>query len=172
MRHSSILILAFALCSAVVLVTASVALGRADSATPEPTPSVLAETLASSPLTDLPGHVLLQLRVTLAPGAVVPDHIHPGNLVFSVESGTITYESVEESVPVMWAGPGTPTANQTLLAGEDAILGAGDWLAEQRGTIHVVRNSGDAPAVLLISAVVAADEPFLQLVEEAATPAS
>ncbi len=172
MHRSSILILTFVLCGAIVSASASVVLGRADSATPEPTPSVLAETLASSPLPDLPGQALLQLRVTLAPGAVVPEHIHPGNLVFSVESGTITYEAVEESALVMWAGPGTPAADQTLLAGEEVTLEVGDWLAEQRGTIHVVRNSGDTSAVLLISAVVAADEPFLQPVEEVATPAS
>jgi len=144
---------------------------QADPATQETEPSVVAETLAQAPLAEYPGQALLQLRVTLDPGAVVPNHIHPGNLVFSVESGTISYEVLEGSVPVTWAGEGTPTADSSLTAGDGVVLEAGDWLFEPHGTLHVVRNPGDTPAVLLISAIAAADEPFLQLVEEDATPA-
>lgn len=143
---------------------------RAQDPPPEAEASVIAETLAVGPLMELPGQALLQLRVTLAPGAVVPNHVHPGNLVFSVESGEITYTAVEGSVPVSWAGAATPTAETTLNPGDEVVLEAGDWLFEQRGTLHEVRNTGDTPAVLLISALVAADEPFLQLVDTGATP--
>lgn len=171
MRRLPIPILAMVLAGAVALAEGP-APGRADDATPEAEASIVAETLAAGPLVEYPGQTLLQLRVTLAPGAVVPSHLHPGNLVFSVESGEITYTAVEGSIPVSWAGAGTPTAETTLNPGDEVVLEAGDWLFEQRGTLHEVRNSGDTPAVLLISALVATDEEFLQVVETAATPTS
>ena len=169
MRRLLIPILAIAVAGATAL-AAGPTPGRADNAAPETEASIVAETLAVGPLPEVPGQALLQLRVTLAPGAVVPSHIHPGNLVFSVDSGEVTYTAIEGSVPVSWAEAGTPVAETTLSAGEEVVLHEGDWLFEQRGTIHEVRNSGDTPAVLLISALVATDEEFLQPVASAATP--
>ena len=169
MRRLPIPILAMVLAGAVVLAEGP-APGRADDATPEAEASIVAQTLAAGPLGEYPGQMLLQIRVTLAPGAVIPSHIHPGNLVFSVESGEVTYTAIEGSVPVSWARAGTPVAETPLTVGDEVVLETGDWLFEQRGTLHEVRNSGDTPAVLLISALVAGDEEFLQLAGTAATP--
>lgn len=170
MRRSPMLTLTVGLIGAVIALAAGPAFGRANQVTPEAAPSILAETLASAPVPDRPGQALLQLRVTLAPGAVVPPHIHPGDLVFSVESGTLGYTVLAGSVPVSWAGAGTPIASEALDPGTEVILQSGDWLSEPSGTLHITRNPGDMPTVLLISALVAADQPFLQPMPMVATP--
>lgn len=137
----------------------------------EDEPQVIAETLGVGTVTGEPGKAILQLRVTLEPGAVVPNHVHSGDLVFSVESGSVTYEAVEGSVDVVWATAGTPVAESVIAEGERQVLSEGDWLVEQQGTLHVVSNPTDEPAVLLISAYVNTDEEFLQIVDSDATPA-
>jgi hypothetical protein len=44
---------------------------------------------------------------------------------------------------------------------------------EEPGVAHIARNAGDEPLVLLVAALVTADEPFLQLMETGmATPAA
>lgn len=69
-----------------------------------------------------------------------------------------------------WGKAGTEEADRVIAIGETATLEAGDWLVERDSTVHTVRTVSDAPAVLLISGLVADDEPFLQLVDWPATP--
>jgi quercetin dioxygenase-like cupin family protein len=53
------------------------------------------------------------------------------------------------------------------------MLGPGEWIIEEPGIVHTARNAGDEPLVLLISGLVTADEPLVQLVEtNMATPAA
>ena len=133
---------------------------------------VTLETLGSVPATDAPGMLLVLLRVTLAPGAVVPAHYHPCQLLVSVESGTLGYTILGEGQS-MRAGAGTPTAAEVIAPDTEATFGPGEWFVYEAGTVHMDRNPGNEPAVVLITGLVAADQPFLIPVDMAmATPAA
>ena len=133
---------------------------------------VTLETLGSAPATDAPGMLLVSLRLTLAPGAVVPAHFHPGQLVVTVESGTLAYTILGEGQSLR-AGAGTPTAAEVIAPDTEATFGPGEWFVYEAGTVHMDHNPGNEPAVVLITGLVAADQPFLIPVDMAmATPAA
>jgi quercetin dioxygenase-like cupin family protein len=132
---------------------------------------VTLETLGSAPAADAPGMNLVSLRLTLAPGAVVPAHRHPGQLVVAVESGALAYTILDDGRSLR-AGAGTPTAAEAIEPGVEATLGPGEWFVYVADTAHLDRNPGGEPAVVLITGLVAADQPFLIPVDmEMATPA-
>ena len=120
------------------------------------------ESLGSVPSIDAPGKVLVLVRVTLAPGAVVPPHVHPGQIVVAVESGAFAYTVLGGQGQVLRAGAGTPIAAEEIAQGAEVILQAGEWFVEPPDAEHTGRNPGDTPTVLLIAGLVAADQPFLQ----------
>ena len=131
------------------------------------------EALGSAPSPDAPGMLLVLLRATLAPGSGLPPHIHPGQLVIYVESGTAGYAILSEEGQSGRGRAGTPVASEVITPGTEVLLGPGEWIIEEPGIVHTARNAGDEPLVLLLSGLVAADEPIVQLVEtEKATPAS
>jgi quercetin dioxygenase-like cupin family protein len=133
---------------------------------------VTLEMLASAPATDAPGMLQVLARVTLAPGAVVPAHIHPGQLLVSVASGTLGYTILGEGQSLR-AAAGTPTAAEVIAPDTEVTLGPGEWFVYEAGTVHMDRNPGNEPAVVLISGLVAADQPFLIPVDmDMATPAA
>ena len=135
-------------------------------------PPLLIESLGSAPSPDAAGMLLVLLRATLAPGAEMPPHTHPGQLVIAVEAGTAGYAIVDEAGESLRGVTGTPTATAVIPSGTEVLLGPGEWLVEEPGVVHTARNAGEEPLVLLISGLVAADEPFVQMVEtEAAAPA-
>jgi quercetin dioxygenase-like cupin family protein len=117
--------------------------------------------------------LLVLLRATLAPGAGLPAHIHPGQLVIYVESGTAGYAILSEEGQSGRGRVGTPVASEVITPGTEVLLGPGEWIIEEPGIVHTARNAGDEPLVLLLSGLVAADEPIVQLVETGiATPAA
>jgi quercetin dioxygenase-like cupin family protein len=169
------LLLAFVLLGLVVtlglLTMPSVPAAQEGTPSGEAAPVTL-ETLGSVPATDAPGMLLVLLRVTLAPGAVVPAHYHPGQLVVTVESGTLGYTILGEGQS-MRAGAGTPTAAEVIAPDTEATFGPGEWFVYEAGTVHMDRNPGNEPAVVLVTGLVAADQPFLIPVDMAmATPAA
>ena len=131
------------------------------------------ESLGSVPSTDAPGMLLHLLRVTIAPGAAAPPHIHAGQLIVAIESGTAAYTILDEGAETGRGRFGTPTATDVITAGTEVTLNQGEWFLEEPGVVHTVRNPGDEPLVLLISALTAADQPLLQPMDMAmATPAA
>ena len=135
-------------------------------------PPLLIESLGSAPSPDAPGMLLVLLRATLAPGAGLPAHVHPGQLLLSVESGTLGYTILGEGQSLR-AGAGTPTAAEVIAPDTEATFGPGEWFVYEAGTVHMDRNPGNEPAVVLITGLVAADQPFLIPVDMAmATPAA
>ena len=131
------------------------------------------ESLGSAPSPDAPGMLLVLLRATLAPGAGLPAHVHPGQFIVAVESGTAAYAIVDEEGESGRGRYGTPTATEVITPGPEVLLGPGEWIIEEPGIVHTARNAGDEPLVLLISGLVAADEPLVQLMEtDMATPAA
>ena len=59
-----------------------------------------------------------------------------------------------------------------ITAGTEVMLGPGEWIIEEPNIVHTVRNAGDEPLVLFVSALTAADQPLLQPMDmDMATPA-
>lgn len=109
-----------------------------------------------------PGYLLSLRRGVFEPGGVVPLHHHPGALVLSIESGTLTYEVVEgEAVVSRAAVDGTPGPTEQIGPGSSTTLTVGDAVFEQ-GVVHVSRNDGHEPVVLLLAALATTGEPFTQ----------
>jgi hypothetical protein len=121
--------------------------------------TITSEILGSIPSTDAPGMNLVLTRVTLGPGAVIPPHVHPGQVIVTVESGTLAFTVVGDG-QVLRAGVGTPTAGEAIAPGTEVMLEPGVWWTEGSDGAHTARNPGDEPTVLLIAALVAADQPF------------
>ncbi len=136
-------------------------------------------TSRSAPITDLilghglpanaPGQVLTLERITLAPGAAFPVHIHPGAYVVTVESGTLEFPILKGEAVVTRSGS---TSTETAKAGTTVVLNAGDSLFEQEGVVHTARNAGTVPVVILAASLLAADQPGLQPTNDQGTPAS
>lgn len=153
-----------------LLLLAGSALAQQPAATPQATPSaVVREILNDGHPAAAPGQVLELVRYTIPPQMTLPVHIHPGMQVAFVESGTLTYTVVEGEATVTQGGvPGT------LGAGEEVDLNPGDTVTEPAGMVHFGANRTDAPIVLLVASLFAADEPPSAIVEASpmATPAA
>ena len=160
----------------VVMLFSAVAMGGTHVAAQDATPAageapIVVEMLASAPSMDMPGMMQVLLRATIAPGGVVPSHVHPGQILVVVESGTLTYTVLGGEGESVRGGAGTPTAAEAIEPGTEIMLGPGEWFVEHPAVVHTARNAGDEPTVLLVTGLVAADEPFLQAMDMA-TPAA
>ena len=112
-----------------------------------------------------PENQLTLRRVTFAPGGGVPPHSHPGAVTFSVASGELAYTLIEGEASVQRAAvDGAPGPIQAMLVGALTQLVAGDSVFLD-GTIGQAANLGDEPAVLWVSSLLAADQPFLTVIE-------
>jgi quercetin dioxygenase-like cupin family protein len=142
----------------------------AQSATPMASPamqSVTVEMLGSGMPNNAPGLSLELQRVTLQPGAAVPNHVHPGAYVITVQSGQFGFTVVKGEVQFTKAGSTTP---QTISAGTDVIGQAGDTFFEQGGVVHSARNAGSTPTVVLAAALLDPRMPFLMPTNDQGTP--
>lgn len=118
--------------------------------------------LGSSPVTESPERTLVLLRISLSPGAVLPAHGQLGDAVLVVESGVLGYTAMLGDVQATWGSVLDGTEDRADVGpGSEVMLYAGDWLRKPKGTSQQLRGAGPAPVVLLISAVIAADQPFL-----------
>ena len=137
----------------------------------DPTPIFL-ELLGSTLTTEVPNKRLTLMRLTLAPGASMFAHTHPGEVVVAIESGTLAYTVLGGDGASVRAAVGTPTAEEVIVPGTEAIFGPGEFLVEPPGVAHTYRNPGEEPVVLLISALVGFDVFFQPVETEMATPAA
>ena len=133
-----------------------------DATSTEGAPPITVETLGSAPSIDVAGMMQLLLQFTIAPGGVVPPHVHPGQLIVMVESGTLALTVLGGEGEVLRGGVATPTASEVVSPGAESMFGPGQWWVEDPTAVHTAVNTGDEPAVVLVSGLVAADEPFLQ----------
>jgi quercetin dioxygenase-like cupin family protein len=136
---------------------------------------VTVETLGRGPSAAAPGYTLLLSRLTFAPGGSIALHRHPGDAVFYVQSGEITW-TTGEGTPLLTRASaaeaiaaGTPVPPESLVAGETVVLEAGDSVFYDGQTSHEVRNDGVEEGVVLYSGLRSADEPGI--VFTVATPA-
>jgi quercetin dioxygenase-like cupin family protein len=149
---------------------------NAQDATPAAPQLITFALLGSGPTTAAPGLELTLRRTTLAPGAVLPDHTHPGALVIFVESGSFGYTALGGTIQMTRAaGDGTVTPAEVPELGVEVVLQSGDWLfVEDPG--DAFRNAGDDEVVLLVAGLTRIGEPFTTMMHDMdameATPGS
>jgi quercetin dioxygenase-like cupin family protein len=91
-----------------------------------------------------PGHTLTLIRYTIAPGAKLAPHVHPGVQLANIDSGTLTYSILSGTAQVRRNG-GEPTA----VTGPTTItLEAGDSVVEPFDMVHFGANATDQPVVI------------------------
>ena len=134
-------------------------------------PGVTSEVLGRTDPASAPGQELALARVTLAPGAVIPPHEHPGTQLATIVAGELTYSVLTGEVKLTRAGAegGTPAATGAITAGETVALRPGDVIVEVPGAIHTARNDGDETVDILLSTLFLVGEPRTIFV---ATPAT
>ena len=118
-------------------------------------PGVTSEVLGRTAAADAPGRELALARVTVAPGATIPPHEHPGPQVASIEAGELTYTVLIDEVGLTRASGET----EAIGAGQTVVLRAGDVVVEEPGALHTARNAGTETVVILLSTLFAAGEP-------------
>lgn len=132
---------------------------------------VKVESLGHGPSAAAPGQTLILSRLTFAPGGMIDMHTHPGDAVFYVESGQITWVTgmgaplFTSAAAAAANAAGTPTPPETLTPGQETVLEAGDSVFYTGHDSHEVRNDGTADAVVLYSALRASDEPGITFIE-------
>lgn len=119
------------------------------------TQAVTREVLASGYPTQDQAEILELVRITIAPNAKLPTHIHPGMQIVQIESGTLTYTVVEGEAKVTRAD-GTELMLKT---GETSQLTVGDALVESAGMVHFGENQTSSPVILLAASLLDADQP-------------
>jgi len=89
----------------------------------------------------VPGREVIQVRVEIGPGAVLPGHTHPGEEIIYVIEGEWEYE----------------------ISGRAVKAKAGDVLFVPAGAIHSAKNVGTGKAVELATSIVEKGRPLLTL---------
>ena len=89
----------------------------------------------------VPGREVIQVRVEIGPGAVLPGHTHPGEEIIYVIEGEWEYE----------------------ISGRAVKAKAGDVLFVPAGAIHSAKNVGTGKAVELATYIVEKGRPLLTL---------
>ncbi|HEU5432612.1 MAG TPA: cupin domain-containing protein, partial [Thermomicrobiales bacterium] len=132
--------------------------GVAQTATPAPGPIAITMLGKGQPA-NAPSNYLELDRVTIAPGASIPTHVHPGAYVLYVESGDFGFTVIKGQAELTRTGS---TAPESLSAGPEVVGHAGDAFFENGGVVHTARNAGTTPVVLLTAGLLANDQPSLQ----------
>jgi hypothetical protein len=135
---------------------------RAHTADPAAPANLAVQTLGSGPVTGQPNRSLLLVRLILAPGALVPTYGYGGDVILTIESGVLGYTALVGDAEATWGGADEDAAGRAFAPGSEVLLYPGDWLRVPKGAMQRLRDAGPNPTVLLASAVVAVDEPFLQ----------
>lgn len=102
-----------------------------------------------------PGRRLTLVRYTIAPGAELPPHVHPGVQMASIVSGTLAYRVISGMATVhrQVDASGVPAAVEELAGPFDAELRAGDAVIEIASMVHFGANKTAAPVVILATLI-------------------
>ncbi len=111
--------------------------------------------LGSAQPANAPGQELYLQRVTIAPGAKLPEHFHQGTQVARVLSGVLTYDIASGTATVTRANGTT----QTVPAPATIKLRPGDGLVETQGLVHHGSNAGRKPVVIELAALLQVGAP-------------
>ncbi len=96
------------------------------------------------------GRRLTLVRYTIAPGAQLAPHVHPGVQMASIESGTLTYQIVSGTVTIQRAvgGNGVPASTEHLTGPANTKLDPGDVVIEEGQMVHFGANNTNAPVII------------------------
>ena len=170
--------------AALVLMLAMAACGSDDTsttssdATTTPTPATpttpaatAAEPVVKEVLADMvdppggDGSTLTLIRYTIAPGAQLDPHIHPGVQLAAIESGTLAY-TVESGTAVVHRADGT---TENIDGPAETSLEPGDAVQEIDGMVHFGANDTDDPVVILATLLTEDGHELAEVVEEPTT---
>ena len=121
--------------------------------------------LGSALPANAPGQQLYLQRVTIAPGAKLPEHFHQGTQVARILSGVLTYDIASGDAAVTRAN-GT---SETVSAPATVKLRKGDGLVETQGLVHHGSNGGKVPVVIELASLLQAGAPLSTPAGESAT---
>jgi quercetin dioxygenase-like cupin family protein len=149
---------------------ALVAGGRAVAQDGTPPAQPITDTvLASGMPSNAPGDVLQLERITIAVGAAIPTHVHPGAYAIYVESGSFGFTVIKGEAQIVRAGS---TTAEKIEAGKDVIASPGDSLFENGGVVHSARNAGNDMVIVTTAALLTAGMPSLMPSNDMGTPVS
>jgi quercetin dioxygenase-like cupin family protein len=93
-----------------------------------------------------PGRTLTLIRYTIAPGAQLAAHVHPGVQLASIQSGSLTYTVVSGTATVTRAATPTP---EPVTGPNTVTVAPGDAVSEKGDMVHFGANHTDSPVVIL-----------------------
>jgi quercetin dioxygenase-like cupin family protein len=135
-------------------------------ATPDPFAGVTTVVLAGGSSAVAEGYSLVLLQITMAPGAEIPSHHHPGDVSLTVESGTFGTAFTHGTGTITRAATDGGTAvTEQPETGVEQTLTAGDSLSYGEESHHIMRNAGNDDLVLILSALLASDQPGFEFTE-------
>lgn len=115
-----------------------------------------------------PGRTLTLVRYTIAPGAQLPAHVHPGIQMASIQSGTLTYTVISGTAEVRRGAAATPAP---ITGPVTTTLGPGDSVTETGDMVHYGANKTDA-SVVIVASLLTEDGRDLAITVPAAPPST
>ena len=140
--------------------------GSTSTTTSSGTTGIIRADLGSTAPANAPGQELYLQRVTIAPGAKLPEHFHQGTQIARILGGVLTYDIASGSAVVTRADGKTETVD----APATVTLEKGDGLVETQGLVHHGSNRGKKPVVIEIASLLAAGAPLSTPVAGRARP--
>lgn len=149
--------------------------------TPEATPEIevsgfLGERLGGFKSLQARGLNQIIQRHVIQPGGYVGPHIRPGETIYFVESGTLRFTLLEgearvehieiDGTPTL----GTPIPIETISAGMEITLNAGDTIYFDESALQTVMNDGDVETVVFVSNLRPIGVPARLSPDQMATP--
>jgi len=92
------------------------------------------------------GRTLTLIRYTIAPGAKLAAHVHPGVQMASIQSGSLAYTVISGTASVRRAPAGT---TEEVTGPADVTLNQGDSVIEKGDMVHFGANRTAAPVVIV-----------------------
>ncbi|MEA2843221.1 MAG: hypothetical protein QOJ69_892, partial [Actinomycetota bacterium] len=109
-----------------------------------------------------PGRTLSLVRYTIAPGAQLPPHVHPGVQMASIEAGTLSYTVITGTATVKRSS-GTV---ESVTGPATTALGPGDAVTETGDMVHFGANATGAPVIILASLLTESGQDLAVLVPQ------
>ena len=94
-----------------------------------------------------PGRTLSLVRYTIAPGAQLPSHVHPGVQIAAIQEGTLSYTIISGTATIKRSSGVT----ESMTGPGKTALSPGDAVTETGDMVHFGANATSAPVVILAS---------------------
>ena len=112
---------------------------------------VVRELLATDPSPPgAPGRTLTLVRYTIAPGARLIPHMHPGVQVANIQEGRLTY-TVMTGTAIVQRAAAVGGASEPVTGPATLTLNPGDTVTETGDMVHFGANATSRPVVILAS---------------------